>query len=511
MKKRILILDDKETIAKVLSIYLMAEYDCIWLQDGVQGMKWLQEGNLPDLIISDIRMPEMRGDDFLEWIKANELFKHIPVIMLSSEDSTTERIRLLEIGAEDYIVKPFNPMELKIRVKKIIEYVMTTNLLYIGKSKSFLTQFGKLEDVQLIYAKDHKDAITICINLKARENIIILYEQGNLKEDVENITLFRKKFYQGYVVLVTGGLKKEESAAYLKSGINDTISPNISKEELIQKIDLINKRQELLYISNRKKKVVKRFILPRWKRFFDITFAGIALIVLSPVFLIISLAIRLESKGPVIYKAKRVGTNYNIFDFLKFRSMYNNADKHLKELTDLNQYKSEDDTATEPKGFSDDDLDGFLIGDDGVILVSDDFIIPEEVFASKRNSEQDQPFVKIEKDPRVTRVGRFLRKYSLDELPQLINILKGDMSVVGNRPLPLYEAERLTNDDSIDRFMAPAGLTGLWQVEKRGDPGRLSAKERKELDLKYSKEFSFGMDMKILLKTFTAFIQKGDV
>lgn len=121
MRKRILILDDKETIAKVLSIYLMADYDCIWLQDGVQGMKWLQEGNLPDLIISDIRMPEMRGDDFLEWIKANELFKHIPVIMLSSEDSTTERIRLLEIGAEDYIVKPFNPMELKIRVKKIIE------------------------------------------------------------------------------------------------------------------------------------------------------------------------------------------------------------------------------------------------------------------------------------------------------------------------------------------------------------------------------------------------------
>ena len=121
MKKRILILDDKETIAKVLSIYLINEYECIWLPDGVKGIKWLQEQNMPDLIISDIRMPEMRGDDFLYWIKSNELFKHIPVIMLSSEDSTSERVRLLEKGAEDYIVKPFNPMELKVRIKKIIE------------------------------------------------------------------------------------------------------------------------------------------------------------------------------------------------------------------------------------------------------------------------------------------------------------------------------------------------------------------------------------------------------
>lgn len=121
MRKKVLILDDKETIAKVLTVYLASDFDTVWLSDGMQGMKWLQEGNVPDLIISDIRMPEMRGDDFLEWIKSNELFKHIPVIMLSSEDSTSERIRLLEIGAEDYIVKPFNPLELKIRVKKIIE------------------------------------------------------------------------------------------------------------------------------------------------------------------------------------------------------------------------------------------------------------------------------------------------------------------------------------------------------------------------------------------------------
>lgn len=121
MKKKILILDDKETIARVLSIYLMADYEVKWLPTGTAGKDALLDGYTPDLIISDIRMPELRGDEFLEWIKSDANLKDIPVMMLSSEDSTSERIRLLEVGAIDYIVKPFNPIELKIRVKKILE------------------------------------------------------------------------------------------------------------------------------------------------------------------------------------------------------------------------------------------------------------------------------------------------------------------------------------------------------------------------------------------------------
>ncbi len=121
MKKKILLIDDKESIAKVISIYLSAEFDLVYFENPVKAIAWLQEGNIPDLIISDIKMPEMKGDEFLTYMKTNALFSPIPIIMLSSEESTTERIRLLEEGAADYILKPFNPMELKIRIKKIIK------------------------------------------------------------------------------------------------------------------------------------------------------------------------------------------------------------------------------------------------------------------------------------------------------------------------------------------------------------------------------------------------------
>ena len=152
-----------------------------------------------------------------------------------------------------------------------------------------------------------------------------------------------------------------------------------------------------------------------------------------------------------------------------------------------------------------------MISDDEVMLVGDDFVVSESDFNKEKEEENNNAFVKIENDPRVTKVGKFIRKYSIDELPQLFNILKGDMSIVGNRPLPLYEAEKLTVDSSIDRFMAPAGLTGLWQVEERGKGGMMSAEERKQLDIIYGQTYCFTLDMKIIFRTLTAFIQKDNV
>ena len=115
-----ILLVDKASIGKVLSMYLGKEYDLVYCEDPLKAIEWLHEGNEPNLIISDIRMPKMTGSEFLSYLKSNELFKHIPVMMLSSEESTTERIRLLEEGAVDYILKPFNPMELKVRLQKFL-------------------------------------------------------------------------------------------------------------------------------------------------------------------------------------------------------------------------------------------------------------------------------------------------------------------------------------------------------------------------------------------------------
>lgn len=121
MKKKILVVDDKETIAKIILSYLGDKFEIVWFDHPLKALDWLAEKERVDLIISDLRMPEMRGDAFLAHLKSHEDYKSIPVIILSGEDSTSERIRLLEAGAEDYIVKPFNPVELNLRVKRIIK------------------------------------------------------------------------------------------------------------------------------------------------------------------------------------------------------------------------------------------------------------------------------------------------------------------------------------------------------------------------------------------------------
>ena len=396
-------------------------------------------------------------------------------------------------------------------------------VVYLGSNPKTEERLRYIPGRLVQYTRNYKDAASACSTHVRNEHFIVFYEQGEQDADINAINYLKKKNKHIYIILLTKELTAENRSVYQKSGINDTLDSNASITELNKKIQFISDRENMLFDDQQPKYRMLRFKIPLWKRVFDVFFAIIVLILTSPIFILTAIAIRLESKGPVIFKSKRVGANYTIFNFLKFRSMYQDAEERLKEVAKEagNQYAEMNKKTESPSmPMTDmsmggnmmigDDTD-MMIADDEVMLVGDDFVISETDYSKEKKEEINNAFVKIENDPRVTKVGKFIRKFSIDELPQLINILKGDMSVVGNRPLPLYEAEKLTIDTSIDRFMAPAGLTGLWQVEERGKGGMMSAEERKQLDIKYGQTYNFWLDMKILFRTFFAFVQKENV
>lgn len=185
----------------------------------------------------------------------------------------------------------------------------------------------------------------------------------------------------------------------------------------------------------------------RRKRILDVAGSLALITLLGPIFLIVALAVRLTSRGPIIYTSRRVGLCGRVFNFYKFRSMYVDADARRKELESSN--------------------------------------------------EKDGPIFKMKSDPRITPVGRFMRKYSLDELPQFFNVLKGDMSLVGPRPPLVAEVEKY-GDFEMERLSVRPGLTCFWQTMGRSD---LSFDQWMQLDHRYLREMSFWVDIKILLKT----------
>jgi len=255
----------------------------------------------------------------------------------------------------------------------------------------------------------------------------------------------------------------------IKLGLDDHYIGEVNTKKLEERIDFITQFKKDYEPKIELKEEQTEYHIPLPKRLFDIAVSSTLILLLSPVLLAIAALVKFESKGNIIYKSKRIGTGYQGFYFLKFRSMFQDADKRLAEIQHLNRYNTNGGT----------------------------------------DSSSEITFMKFENDPRITRVGRFIRKTSLDELPQLFNVLRGEMSIVGNRPLPLYEAEQLTKDSWAKRFLAPAGITGLWQVSPDGKD-TMSVEQRIGLDIEYANNFSFLKDIQILAKTPLAMIQKGE-
>lgn len=285
--------------------------------------------------------------------------------------------------------------------------------------------------------------------------------------------------------------------------------------QLPNQIEQLTKTWNFIQRINAKKNKEKSTIIYHLKptlpkRIFDIFISFSGLLVISPFLLFIICLIKITSKGPLFYASKRVGNGYRIFDFYKFRTMRVDADQMIDQMQKLNQYAAE--SKDEKENIELTNLCSYCQekGECQEKLYNDHVVICERAFVEEQENGQEKAFLKVKNDPRITPIGHFLRQSSIDELPQLFNVLKGDMSLVGNRPLPLYEAENLTTDIDAERFLAPAGLTGLWQVMKRGK-GKMSAIERKDLDNQYARNQSFWGDILLLLKTIPALFQKEDV
>jgi len=321
-------------------------------------------------------------------------------------------------------------------------------------------------------------------------------------------TLDKKEFPRVPVFLVVTHFNENLRNIAMNGRIADVFESPLIAEDIQTRVNFIIDYWTTLQTTF-KKKENSSYKTPIGKRVFDILFSGTILLLLSPVFLLVYLIIRIGSPGPAFYYSYRVGTGYRIFKFYKFRSMYINADQRLKDLKHLNQYDDAN-VLIEPELKLEKNLCGdcqsygkcqFPLYADNTTMCEKDYI---------KSSAAGSAFIKIKDDPRVTKIGNFIRNSSIDELPQLWNVLIGNMSIVGNRPLPLYEAEKLTTDKYSLRFNAPAGITGLWQVEKRGKSG-MSEEERLLLDNSYALNHSFKNDMLVILKTIPALLQTENV
>lgn len=370
------------------------------------------------------------------------------------------------------------------------------------RALAFIRRFGKQMHLKVVDSSE--EILEVLHEHYPADAVLVSYEAGGLAllDRIRAVPWLR----QMPIVLTTDRLTPQLREEIRQRGDSDVFPNDFSRGDLLVRLQyFVRKKQFAATQAQRPMQVSVR--IPWWKRTFDVAVSGTALLFASPVLAAVALAIRLDSPGPIIYRSKRVGAGYRIFDLYKFRSMRTGADAQVKQMGQLNLYNRAADPTEVGEVCENCRAFGSVCRS---LLYLDGEQVCERQYTRRRKGKA--AFMKFQNDPRVTRLGAFLRNTSLDELPQLVNILLGDMSLVGNRPLPLYEAEKLTSDRYILRFAGPAGLTGLWQVTKRGK-GRedMSEEERMQLDIEYAQHFSVWMDLKIILKTFPALLQSANV
>jgi len=337
------------------------------------------------------------------------------------------------------------------------------HIIYAGCSPVIIEELKSRDD--LIGFEVFENVITTINRLKELKNIFVRPDailcdvnfQGLSGFDFYKKVIADSFFYNIPFILYDSMKNQPNKQLARELKVDDLYSGNFKVEKFHTRVFYLNK-----YLNYKPKpanfeEIPFKVKIPFSKRFFDFSSSLMAIILLSPLLLFVAVMIKIGSKGPIIYKSKRVGSGYNVFYFYKFRSMRTKADTKVKELESKNVYKADDKLeictdCTKTGGYC------------SPLLYIHGETICENLYLKRKKAKIESTFKKFADDPRVTRIGKFIRKTSIDELPQLFNVLKGDMSIVGNRPLPLYEAEMLTSDQWSERFLGPAGITGMWQV-----------------------------------------------
>jgi lipopolysaccharide/colanic/teichoic acid biosynthesis glycosyltransferase len=395
-----------------------------------------------------------------------------------------------------------------------------TKIVYIGSSAETITMLRANQSISLMVQANTLDAENYLKSGQIPDAILCeLHVSGGDAFMMHEWTRSKPELNRTCFILITHEFREDIYKQAFEKRIDDFyVIPILPSESIIGRISYLNQYRVNLAPDEPVLEHEITYHMPLSKRIFDVVLASGALIALSPLLLLVVIAIRLESKGKVYYISRRVGREP--FDFYKLRSMRVGADADLAKLAkDNNQYaqttqKSEIDFNSPCPRCS--ELTGGATCSPLIHIGAHSICEYWHGVQKKEIDKSKAAFIKIVNDPRITRVGKIIRNTSIDELPQLINVLKGDMSIVGNRPLPVYEAEQLTKGDMARRFLAPAGITGLWQVELRGKGGDMSEDERKRLDNIYSDHFignnySFWYDFRLILRTFKALFQKDTV
>lgn len=301
-------------------------------------------------------------------------------------------------------------------------------------------------------------------------------------------------------IILLNEIKNSDRMLAMQKGIAEIFSKPINKYALMVRVPYLIENYNCKNISHAASFSYK---LPRTKRIFDVLFAGFVMIILSPIFLIIAILLKIESKGAIFYFTLRAGSGYNVFKFYKFRTMYDGTTNKSKNDHHLNKFVFEN-LNTDTAGGIVKELckDCALAGTICLNPLYDDRAINcEKLYFQRRINNSQSALVKIRINSEVSKVSRFICSMSLDKLPQLWNAFIGDLSIVGNRPLPLHEAEKITTDKYARRFIAPSGLTGVWRVEKKVI---MTEDERLDFDNNYPITNSFVNDIRIIIKTFPA-------